>query len=315
MHENDWDDIGCSLQSPAHELREVILGLVKHSQNAVAANPTAQALESAHGVAFHHGLGNPLTSPPSVPLTKYVDAEGIASFAQGVYTKPSIAVVSSGAESAEVNKWVGQFFADVPASSTSTPAASQASKYYGGEERISSSAGNAMVIAFPGSSAFGTAGYKPELAVLAALLGGESSIKWSSGSSMLSQAASGVNVSTNQAAYSDAGLFYVSIAGKSADGVAQASKKVGEALNAVASGNVSAEAIKKASALAKFRALESGQNLTTGMEASGSGLIHGGRALQIAEVGQGIDKVTEAQVKAVSKEKEKEKPPFKNQTR
>ncbi|PGH18844.1 hypothetical protein AJ79_00257 [Helicocarpus griseus UAMH5409] len=289
-----------------HEFDELVAHLVKYSQGDLVANPPAQALDSAHNVAFHHGLGESLIPTPDSPLAGYVDMEGLSAFAQGAYSKPSIAVVSSGANTADLSKWVGQFFRDIPATASTgvcSPKAHQPSKYYGGEERIPSKAGNAVVIAFPGSSAFGTgASYKPEVSVLAALLGGKSTIKWSPGSSLLSQAAqaSGASVSTCNSAYSDAGLLHVTISGK-AQSVASASKSVVETIQKVAAGNVSSEEIKKAAALAKFRALEAGELLASGLELTGSGLIHGGKPFQIAQVGQSIEKVTEQQVKDAAK--------------
>ncbi|KMU73942.1 cytochrome b-c1 complex subunit 2 [Coccidioides immitis RMSCC 3703] len=243
------------------------------------------------------------TDPPLLPAPLNVDANGVAAFTKNVYTKATTAVISNGANASEVSKWVGQFFSGVPASPASGAVASEASKYFGGEQRIASQAGNAMVIAFPGSSSFGTNGYKPEFNVLAALLGGQSTIKWSTGSSLLSKAVegvSGVSVSAKQATYSDAGLFHITISGQ-AESVAQASKSVVETIKKVASGNIASEDIKKAIALARFRALECGQNLTSGVELTGSALVHGSQPFQIAGVGQSIEKVTEQQVKEAAK--------------
>lgn len=284
----------------------MVLSLVKYSQNGLVANPAAQALDSVHNVAFHRGLGENLVPYASAPFGKYVEAEGIAAFAEGAYSKPSIAVVASGANTANLSEWIGRYFRDIPTASSTTgpfsPKAHEPTKYYGGEERIASKAGNAIVIAFPGSSAAGTgASYKPELAVISALLGGQSTIKWSPGSSLLAKATeafSDVSVSTNTAAYSDAGLLYVTISGK-AQSVAAASKSVVETIQKVAAGNVSSEDIKKATALAKFRALEAGESSTLSLELTGSRLAHGGSIVQITEVGQSIEKVTEQQVKAV----------------
>jgi ubiquinol-cytochrome c reductase core subunit 2 len=52
--------------------------------------------------------------------------------------------------------------------------------------------------------------------------------------------------------------------------------------------------------LAKFRALESGQAADTGIEGTGMGLIGGGKAFQIDEIGKGIEAVSADKVKAVS---------------
>lgn len=247
-----------------------------------------------------------MTPSSSSPAKKSIDADSLAAFGEGAYNKPSISVVASGADSTtDVSKWVGQFFTDVPSTAATGPFApqpSQATQYFGGEERIDGQTGNAMVIAFPGSSSFGTTGYKPAFSVLAALLGGESSIKWSSGSSLLSQAAqnaTGVHISTKQATYSDAGLLYITVSGKNAGAVSEASKNAVETVKKVAAGKVTGEDIKKAGAQAKFRALEAGQSLTAGIEATGSALIHGTQPFQIAQIGQSIEKVTEQQVKEV----------------
>lgn len=288
-------------------MNEQILPLIDFAQRDLNASPTDLALSSAHGVAFHHGLGQQPTPAPGTPITQYLNEQGLAEFAQGAYAKPSLAVVASGANPSDVSKWVGQFFKDVPGAASSgafKPLVSKPTQYFGGEERIPSTAGNAVVIAFPGSASSGTAGsaYKPEVAVLAALLGGQSSIKWSAGSSLLSKAAEAyplASVRTNHVSYSDAGLLYVTVTGN-AEHTAGASKSVVETLKKVAAGEINADDVKKARSLAKFRTLEAGQSLDTGMELTGTGLIHGGKPFQIAEVGQGIESVTDQQVKNVS---------------
>ncbi|KAJ6159867.1 hypothetical protein N7497_004404 [Penicillium chrysogenum] len=284
-----------------HELNEVVRNLLKYKQQAVHSNPETVAVDAAHGVAFHRGLGASITPSETSPYEKYISSDALAEFAQSAYSKSNIALVASGPNSAELSKWVGQFFKDTPtgnASSKYNVLPSVASKYYGGEQRIASKIGNAVVIAFPGSSAFGTAGYKAEASVLAALLGGDGP----PGFSLLSQATKGFNqlrVSTQNNAYSDAGLFTVTLSGQ-ADQVGAASKNVVDALKKAAAGEVASEDIKKAIALAKFRALESVQTLETGLEATGSGLVHGNKPYQINEIAQALEKVSEQQVKEVA---------------
>lgn len=288
-----------------YELKEVVSDLLKYKQLAVSSNPETVAIDAAHGVAFHRGLGSAQTPSQSTPYEKYVSGDALAQFAQDAYAKSNVALVATGPNSADVSKWVGQFFKDLPAGASSSQYKVQptvATQYFGGEQRIPSKAGNAVVIAFPGSSAFGTSGFKPEASVLAALLGGESTIKWTPGFSLLSQATkdfSQLNISTKNNAYSDAGLFTVTLSGK-AEQVGTASKNVVDALKKAAAGEVASEDIKKAIALAKFRALESLQTLDTGLEATGSGLVHGSKPYQIAEIAQAVENVTEQQVKEVS---------------
>ena len=175
-------------------------------------------------------------------------------------------------------------------------------KYYGGEERIAHDSGDCMIIAFPGSSSFTGGSYRPEVSVLAALLGGQSNIKWSPGFSLLSKISStypGIQISTTHATYSDAGLLYVTFKGDSME-IRQASMEAVKKIKSVAAGEISKEDHKKAVACAKFAALESGQDVAAGLELTGAGLIQGGQAHQIDEVGKSIGSVTEDQVKKVS---------------
>lgn len=278
--------------------------IIKLAQKSLLGSPTDLAVNSAHGVAYHRGLGTPLHPTSTTPLSKYLNAQYLKLYSQAAYCKPNIAVVANGASHADLSKWVGEFFADTPSSQPSNVPKPDPvpTKYYGGQERIAHDSGNTMILAFPGSSSFTSGGsYKPEIAVLAALLGGQSSIKWSPGFSLLAKATaahSQAHVSTSHAAYSDAGLLYVTLTGN-ANHIRAASKDVVDTIKSIAAGEVSKEDAKKAVALAKFRALEAGQNIESGLEATGAGLIQGGKAFQIDEVGKSIDGVTEDQVKKV----------------
>jgi len=285
-----------------HEYHEEVEHVLKIQAAKVSSNAAEIALDSAHGLAFHRGLGSPLSPYTSTPLSKYLNEESIKSFAESAYSKPNIAVVANGASQADLTKWVGEFFGDV--SSSSGQLSSGASKYYGGEERIPLSTGNAFVIAFPGSSSF-TAGnsYKPETAVLAALLGGKSSIKWSPGFSLLSKAASsfpGASAATSHYAYSDAGLLTIQFSG-SAKAIREASTEAVKALKSISEGSISKEDFTKAVALAKYRALEEGQNIVAGLVSTGAGLVHGGKPYQIDEIGKSVEGVTADKLKSAAK--------------
>lgn len=289
----------------AYEFDELVAPTIKLSQKELLASTHDMAVNSAYGVAFHRGLGEPLHPTSSTPLTKYLSAERLGAFATAAYAKPNIAVVANGAVHDEFSKWVGEFFSDA---SATYPAGipkldSPPSKYHGGEERIAHASGNTMILAFPGSSSF-TAGssYKPEISVLAALLGGESTVKWSPGFSLLARAAAshpGARVSTSHAAYSDAGLLHITMDG-SAKAIGGAAKEAVSTLKKVAAGEVNKEDITKAVALAKFRALEAGESVEAGLELTGAGLIQGGSAFQMDEVAKRIEKVGAEQVKKVS---------------
>lgn len=288
----------------AYEWAELVLPTIKLRQQVLFSKPETLALESAHATAFHRGLGETSFAAASAPFESYFTEDGLAEFAQSAYAKPNISLVSVGPNSSEVSKWVSQFFAGLSAA----PAAGQykvkdavPSKFYGGEQRTASKAGNAVVISFPGSAQYGASGYKAEADVLAALLGGESTIKWSPGFSLLAKAVegeTGVNVSTKNYAYSDAGLFTITVSGKAA-GVATVAKRAAEAVKQIAAGEIPAEVVKKAIALAKFRALEASQVAETGVELTGSALINGGKPYQISELASSFEKVSPQQVQDV----------------
>lgn len=258
------------------------------------------AINSAHGLAFHRGLGAPLYPTSSTALNKYLNEESISNFAAAAYSKNNFAVVANGANQADLTKWVGEFFTNVNSSSASL--SGDASKYYGGQERIAHGSGNSYVIAFPGSSSF-TSGssYKPEIAVLAALLGGQSTIKWSPGFSLLSKAAAsfpGASPTTTHYSYSDAGLLAIQFTG-SASAIRGATTEAIKAIKSISEGSISKEDFTKAVALAKYRALEEGQNFEAGLVATGAGLIHGGKPFQIDQVGKAVEGVSIEKLKTV----------------
>lgn len=274
------------------------------SRKELLGNPIEFATNSAHGVAFHRGLGNSLHPSSSTPMTKYLSADRLQQYSRIAYAKSNFAVVANGADHQELSKWINEFFveSDQPPPQDFPSIGKESTKYYGGEERIAHDSGNAMVIAFPGSGSSTGSSYKPESQVLAALLGGQSNIKWTPGFSLLSKATAAypqARIVTAHHTYSDAGLLTISIYGN-ADQIRQASQEVVNAIKSVAAGNVSKEEIQKAVATAKFKALESGQNINTGLELTGAGLVQGGRAFQIDELAKSIDTVTEDQIKKVS---------------
>ena len=283
-------------------MKEEVVPLIDLIQKRTLADTKALALDSAHRVAFHRGLGNPLHQSSTV-WKKYVERDTIEYFSKVAYAKSNIAITANGADSAAVSKWVGEFFSGAPAAAPGDGPAieSQQTKYHGGEERIANTSGNTIVLAFPGSSSSTGAFYKPEIQVLASLLGGASSIKWSPGFSLLSKAIagqSGVSVETKSDIYSDAGLLTVAITGSAKD-VTGAAYKAVEKIKKVAAGEISAEDFSKAVAQAKFKELEHGQNIWGSLELTGAGLIHGGKAYQLDETAQKIGSVTQDQLKKV----------------
>ena len=287
-----------------HELHEEVDFLLETARKDLLGSSSEFAMNSVFGVAFHRGLGNPLHPQSHTPIKKYVSSQGLATYSQAAYAKSNISVVANGANHQELSKWVSQFFTESPASPPPElpQSGTTASKYYGGEERIAHDKGNTIIVAFPGSSSFTGGAWKPEMSVLAVLLGGRSNIKWSPGFSLLSKAAQAyprAHVLSTHHTFSDAGLLTIEVTGNGSQ-VREASFEIVKALKDVASGNVSKDDVKKAVATARFNALESGQNIDTGIELTGAGLIQGGKPYQLDDVGKSIGAITEEQVKKVS---------------
>lgn len=280
----------------AHEFHEEVYEIVRAKQAKL--NAAAIALDAAHSVAFHTGLGAPLYPTTSTPIDAYLNESSVATFAEAAYSKATIAVVADGASQAGLTKWIEPFFKDVPAESAS-PLKVVPSKYYGGEQRIAKTGGNSMVLAFPGAA---LGANQPETAVLVGLLGGQSSIKWSPGFSLLSNAlvsAPGAQAQATNYAYSDAGLLAIQINGQAA-AVRRAAEESVKALKSVVEGGVSQENLVKAIAKAKFNLLSASEVSGTGLVHAGANLIHGGQPMQVTETVKALESVTADKLKAVS---------------
>ncbi|OHE96138.1 peptidase M16 inactive domain-containing protein [Colletotrichum orchidophilum] len=282
-----------------HEFHEEVQPVLRLKQSGTSA--AALALDSAHSVAFHSGLGSPSNLTPSIPIQPYLSEYAVSEFAQAAFAKPNIALVADGASAANVSKWAEQFFKSVPSASSGKLALNTtATKYHGGEQRTYSPSGNAFVIAFPGAS---NGQVSPELAVLAALLGGKSNIKWSTGFSLINKAVGvvpGLSASTVNLSYSDASLLTVQLAG-SASAVRGAAQETVKALKSIAEGAVSKEDLTKAIAKAKFDALEASEKRSGSILLAGSSLVHNGKAVDATEAIKSIESVTAEKLKAATK--------------
>lgn len=283
----------------AHEFHEDIERIIHLKQAKWAGDAPGLALDAAHAVAFHNGLGASLYPTPSTPVHSYLNESSVAAFAEAAYNKPNIVVVADGATQAGLSKWVEPFFKAVPASpSGQLSLNTSASKYYGGEQRVAHIGQNTLVIAFPGTA---LGANKPETDVLIALLGGESSIKWSPGFSLLSKAAAaapGAQAHARNIAYSDAGLLAIQITGP-ASAVRKAAEESVKALKSVVDGPVSKEDLTKAIAKAKFDILSASELSGVGLVATGTNVLHGGKPFQVAEAVKAVESVTAEKLKTV----------------
>ncbi|KAH8878986.1 ubiquinol-cytochrome C reductase complex CORE protein 2 precursor [Thozetella sp. PMI_491] len=257
------------------------------------------ALDAAHAVAFHNGLGSPLYPTASTPVGSYLNEHSVAAFAEAAYTKSNIAVVADGATQIGLSKWMEPFFRAVPESSAKQ-LTSTASKYFGGEQRVAHQGPNSLVLGFSGAS---LGSNTPEVDVLVSLLGGETNIKWAPGFSLLSKAAAtapGAQAHATNYAYSDAGLLAIQING-SAPAVRKAAEESAKALKSIADGSVSKEDLTKAIAKAKFDLLARSELSGTGIVHAGANLVHGGKPLQVAETVKALESVTADKLKTAAK--------------
>lgn len=228
----------------------------------------------------------------------------MASYAESVYAKSNIAVVCDGAELEEVAKWSEEFFDQddglVPASSTpemDLKPTTSPTVYHGGERRSNHLRGSSMVIAFPGSP---IGSIQPELLVLAALLGGQPSVKWSTGSAILSQAAASPTTasSATHLPYSDAGLLAIQINGP-ASGVAATAKESIKSLQSISRGSLLNDGFSRAIAKAKFDLLEEYDSRQGSILRTGAALLHGQSDTGIQSLVKAIEGVTVDQVRKV----------------
>ena len=296
-----WGKGGTNQFSVAYEFHEEVERVLHLKQAKLASDAVALALDSAHATAFHSGLGSSIYPITSTPLGAYLNEHSVAAFAGAAYTKPNIAVVADGVSQSTAAKWIEPFFKGVPSSSSSQlQLHTAATKYYGGEQRTPQSGSkSALVIAFPG---YTLASDKPEAAVLNALLGGQSTIKWSPGFTLLSKAAAaapGASISSSNFGYTDAGLLAIQISGPAAQ-VRTAAEEAVKALKSVAESPVSKEDLTKAIAKAKFDLLSANELSGTGLVAAGTRIIHGNNTFQVANALKSYESVTAEKLKAVS---------------
>jgi ubiquinol-cytochrome c reductase core subunit 2 len=253
----------------------------------------------AHSTAFHVGLGYPLYPTTTTPIAGYLNEQAVADFAHAAYNKDNFSIAADGASQKKLQQWIEPFFKKLPSSApTSSSLESPATKYFGGEQRTAQMGESVMVIAFPGAP-LGTV--KPEIAVLNALLGGDSAIKWSPGFSLLSKAAAkapGAHSHARNLPYSDAGLVTIEIRGD-APQVKIAAQESVKAVKSIADGSVSKEDLAKAIARAKFDTLSASELSGVGLVAAGSSVLHGAHPFQVMDAIKAYEGVTVDKVKSV----------------
>lgn len=204
-----------------HEFVEVVLPAAKAEYEAAHASNAFTALEALHELSFRKGLGNPLYYDGTTKVT----VEDVEQYAAEVYKQANVAIYASGANSEDLNKFVGESsFAYL--ASGSTPAAS-VELFKGKESRFRAAGHSGAFIGVP---------------VKAAEFGKYETLSAAVGSSLLPGAASPLanipGASSFLYKYQDAGLFVVSVTGAAAD-VALGIKQAKKALDSVSATDLS----------------------------------------------------------------------------
>ncbi|KAK9366152.1 Metalloenzyme, LuxS/M16 peptidase-like protein [Lipomyces kononenkoae] len=264
-----------------HELAEIVAPLLKLDVQLADTDAAFVASEGVNSAAYRKGLGLPLYAQ----ATDAISIDTVRAYKDVAYTKANLAIVASGADISTLSSLASSFLANVPGGTSSvTPD----STFYGGELRIPSTAGNLVSFGYAAATS-------PTFNVLASVLGGASSIKWSYGSSLLSTTAGKASAKVTN--YNGSSLFTVTTSGSPAE-IKSAGLAAVEALKTVAAG-VSPELLKKGIAGAKFEALQALDG-ADGLVGVGQALLTSGTLPVASSIVSEIESVTAESVKSLA---------------
>jgi ubiquinol-cytochrome c reductase core subunit 2 len=268
-----------------HEFEEYVLPVVEAESQTAYTDPATRAIELAHTLAFRSGLGSSIFASSHSSIS----VEDVKSFAASSFRKGNMVVLGTGIDQTTLSDLVEKNLG-ASSSPASKPASSPPSSYFGGESRIEAHGGPQTI--FIG---FGTAApVTSELAVLAAHLSPQSSVKWSQGLSPIATGIPpGTSVKTVLLPYSDAVLFGLLVQGQTAEGVKEAGKVVAKALkDSTSSGGIKAEELKKAVAKAKFTAASAVENGKDGLVSVLGAKVLAGSEASLDGTFSSLDKIT-----------------------
>ncbi|SNX83421.1 probable QCR2 - 40 kDa ubiquinol cytochrome-c reductase core protein 2 [Melanopsichium pennsylvanicum] len=305
-------DVLTKTKFAAHEFNEEVLPQVQAEHAQAQSNPAVLGYDSLLQTAYRQrSLGHSLFASPASPVTHRQTVD----YAHAAFAKNNIAVLGSGIDSSKLNSLVSAHFADL---NPTTSISSTGAKYFGGEQRVAFAAPHGLentraahahfFIGFQGA-AHSDASASANLAVLRSLLGGESSVKWSNGTSPLSHIAEsvvGAKANAFNLSFSDSGVFGAHISAPSSS-VQQAASKVSQALKNVA-GGLKNETIKAAIAKAKFERANVLENRTASHELVGAHLLEQGKAATLEEAFAALEGVDAASLSNAAEKLLKSKP-------
>lgn len=302
-------DVLSASKFPAHEFNEEVLPAIRGEYEQISSIPSVFGFDVLTQTAYRQrGLGSSLFASPASPIT----AGDAVSYGRAAFAKSNIAVLGTGVEARKLTSLVQKNFEKVPASSPGGQLKAGPSTYYGGEQRVAHvpahsesarSHNGHFFLGFQG-------GPGPEYAVLRSLLGGQSSVKWSSGLSPLSkisESTRGASAEAFNIAFSDSGLVGAYITAPHAT-LSSVAKQVGEAFKAAAS-SISSEDLQKAIAKAKFDAASALESRETIRDVVGSQLLNNnGQVKSLVDTFEQFDAVKASSVSQAAEKALKGKP-------
>ncbi|KAJ2636062.1 ubiquinol-cytochrome c reductase core subunit 1 [Coemansia sp. RSA 1286] len=233
-------DIAAATKFTEHEFKEVAR-LVAFESLSARSDANARVLDGVHQAAFRGGLGNSLYALESSPVSS---GDAVRRYAEAALAPGRLAVVATGVDAQELASLVSSSRL-ASLTSSASPLSTSAASFAGGVQQIYESASpiSHYALAFASESASA----KP----LAALLGAQSRVKWSTGVAPLAKLAAteGFGVSPFSFSYSDAGLVGVVVSAPRSQIKSAVEKVAGSIQRDVASAG--AEAVQRAAAAAR----------------------------------------------------------------
>ncbi|KAE8224629.1 hypothetical protein CF319_g2517 [Tilletia indica] len=292
-----------------HEFSEEVTPQLAAEYEHSIGNPLVLGFDQLTQTAFRHrGVGASLFASPIHPVSH---AQTVA-FARSAIAKNNLVVLGSGIDSGKLANLASKSLATLSGAASVTKSDSA---YKGGEQRVAFAAphgseGTSASLAhfFLGFEGAAT-GAKPELAVLRAHLGGETSVKWSSGLSPLAQLSAKdatVKASAFNLTFSDTGIFGAYVSAPPAR-LGAAVKSVASAIKEAAS-KISSEDLKKAIAKAKYDAASAFESRAGSHEAVAGALLESGKAVTLEDAFKALEGVSASSVSSAAEKALKSKP-------
>ncbi|CAD6893043.1 unnamed protein product [Tilletia controversa] len=292
-----------------HEFTEEVAPQLASEYEHSIGNPLILGFDQLTQTAFRHrGVGASLFASPIHPISH---AQTL-SFARSAIAKNNLAILGSGIDSGKLANLVSKSLTGLSGSASVTKSDSA---YKGGEQRVGFAAPHGAEGSFASQAHFflgfegAATGSKPELAVLRAHLGGESSVKWSSGLSPLAQLSAkdpSVRASAFNLTFSDTGIIGAYVSAQP-DRIAAAVKSVAAAFKEAAS-KISSDDLKKAIAKAKYDAASSFESRAGAHEAVASSLLEHGKAVTLEDTFKALEGVSADAVSSAAEKALKSKP-------